>query len=63
MSIDNLHDPSSAPPAAFASSPAPTVRSEALRLTTLKDSITERLDVYFSVLQTVRPPPSNQRLN
>lgn len=51
-----LHDPTVAQPVqpAFAPSPAPTIQSEALRLTTLKDSITSRLDVYFEVLKTVR---------
>ncbi|KAK4704773.1 26S proteasome regulatory subunit N4, partial [Phenoliferia sp. Uapishka_3] len=53
MSLDNLHDPSSAPPPpSFTPSPAPTIQSEALRLTTLKDSITSRLDIYFDVLKT-----------
>ncbi|KAL8293722.1 hypothetical protein RQP46_000423 [Phenoliferia psychrophenolica] len=49
-----LHDPTVAQPAepAFAPSPVPTIQSEALRLTTLKDSITSRLDVYFEVLKT-----------
>lgn len=31
----------------------PTIQSEATRLTTLKDNITIKLDVYFSVLKTV----------
>lgn len=58
MSFAHLHDPSgaaastSAPPE-FAPSPAPTIQSEAARLTSLKDNITSRLDVYFDVLRTV----------
>ena len=33
-----------------------TIGSEARRLTLLKDGITARLDTYYDVLRTVRPP-------
>jgi 26S proteasome non-ATPase regulatory subunit 9 len=61
MSLAELHQPSSAAPASSstaqaASSAPPSVQSELKRLTDKRADVQAQLDVYFSVLSSVRPP-------
>lgn len=60
MSLDQIHTPSSTapalPPSATSSSTGSSVQTELKRLTEQRANIQAQLDVYFSVLSSVRPP-------